>query len=194
MTYETCIDTHAPQRRRFRGVIVGGLTAVLVGALVLVASDSGLRRVGAATVRPHALNGGIIIVMAATGVTGEGTAGSVTLNSFQFGVKRAGGGTAGGAGSGKAHFSDITITKTVDKASPQFFKSCVAGSHYKTATLVVRKAGAGAPSDVLTISLGTVLVTSVQWSADSTAGDAPTESMTLNFATVKVTYTTPVLG
>jgi type VI secretion system secreted protein Hcp len=46
-----------------------------------------------------------------------------------------------GAGAGKAKFNEFTIKKTTDSASPNLFKSTATGTHYKKATIVMRKAG-----------------------------------------------------
>ena len=48
---------------------------------------------------------------------------------------------AQGSGSGKVAVQDISITKPLDKSSPNLIKMCCNGTHFKTATLIVRKAG-----------------------------------------------------
>jgi type VI secretion system secreted protein Hcp len=180
------MNTHV-LRRRFRRIALSAVAIAMICALVVVGSAVVSRRAGASAVRPHALGGGIAIVMAATGVTGEGAGGTISVNNLQFGAHK--------TASGKAKVNDITITKVVDKASPSFFKNCVAGSHYKTVTLSIRRAGVGIPSDSMTISLGTVFVTGIQWSFDAPSGTAPTETLTLSFVTVRVTYVpTPTIG
>jgi hypothetical protein len=51
-----------------------------------------------------------------------------------------------GAGAGKAKFNEFTIKKTTDSASPNLFKSTATGTHYKKATIVMRKAGGNTTS------------------------------------------------
>jgi type VI secretion system secreted protein Hcp len=188
MTSATLANTQV-LRRRFRAIALSAVVVAMACALVLIGSAGTAHRAGAATARPHGLDGAVSIVMAATGVAGEGTGGSITLNSLQMGVRKAGGSAQS---TGKAQFDEITITKTVDKASPSLFKNCTTGTHIKQVTLAVRKAG-GVPSDVMIITLGTVLVTTVHWSFSSDT--APTETITFVFATLKVTYTPmPVIG
>src|SRR5207248_4222746 len=50
-------------------------------------------------------------------------------------------------------------------ASPLFFRNCVAGAHYKTVTLHMRKAG-GTQQQYLNFTLRDVIVTNVSRSAD----------------------------
>src|SRR5205814_3630970 len=54
--------------------------------------------------------------------------------------------------------TDVLITER--GASPVFFRNCVAGAHYKTVTLHMRKAG-GTQQQYLNFTLKDVIVTSV---------------------------------
>jgi type VI secretion system secreted protein Hcp len=98
--------------------------------------------------------------------------------------------TAAGAGAqvGKAHFTDLTVTKKVDKTSPILFKTAASGSHFQKVKIVIRKSSADAISSegYLTYELGEVYVSKVQWSGSG--GDFPQENITLNFASLKVSY------
>ena len=53
-------------------------------------------------------------------------------------------------------------------SSPVFFKNCVAGAHYKTVTLAMRKAGGG-QQEYYKVTLKDVIVTSVTRNADGSA-------------------------
>jgi type VI secretion system secreted protein Hcp len=92
----------------------------------------------------------------------------------------------GGAGAGKVNVQDLSFTKYIDKSSTTLQLACCKGTHYKTATLVVRKAG-DKPLEYLKVTLGEVLVTSVS-TGGSGGEDRLTENVTLNFASVKVEY------
>jgi type VI secretion system secreted protein Hcp len=84
-------------------------------------------------------------------------------------------GTAtGGAGAGKVKFNEFTIKKTVDTASPNFFKNLAAGAHYKKATLSVRKPDAKEP--YYEIRLDTVFTTKIDNSGSNP--DVPEETIT----------------
>jgi type VI protein secretion system component Hcp len=65
--------------------------------------------------------------------------------SFDVTNKSSVGSATGGAGSGKAKFGEFTITKTSDRASPIFFKHCVAGAHYKEVVIHMRHSGDPSP-------------------------------------------------
>jgi type VI secretion system secreted protein Hcp len=92
----------------------------------------------------------------------------------------------GGGGAGKANFQDISLTKWVDKSSPDLMLHCSNGKHIPECTLVVRKAGEQ-PLEYLTISMKKVMVTSVS-TGGSGGEDRLTENVTLNFAQCKVKY------
>jgi type VI secretion system secreted protein Hcp len=93
-----------------------------------------------------------------------------------------------GGGAGKASFQDISITKFIDAASPNIMLFCANGKHFAKGKIIVRKAGEN-PLEYLTIEFEKVLVT--QYSTGGGSGqERLTETVTLNFAKVKVEYTT----
>jgi type VI secretion system secreted protein Hcp len=92
----------------------------------------------------------------------------------------------GGAGAGKASFQDLSLTKYVDKASPNLMLYCANGKHFATATLIVRKAGA-VPVEYIKITMSEVMVTSVS-TGGSGGEDRLTENISLNFAKVDFSY------
>ena len=73
--------------------------------------------------------------------------------------------------------SEITITKTVDKASPLLAMSATSGKHYGSVMLQVRKAG-GQPINYL---LSDVTISKY---GHSGGGDRPQESLSLNFTKI----------
>jgi type VI secretion system secreted protein Hcp len=93
---------------------------------------------------------------------------------------------AGGAGAGKVNVQDLSFTKYVDKSSTSLQLACCKGTHYDTATLVVRKAG-DKPLEYMTITMSTVMITGIS-TGGSGGEDRLTENVTLNFASVKVEY------
>ncbi len=62
------------------------------------------------------------------------------IQDFAFGVETpiTIGSATGGAGAGKVEFGEFSIQKRTDVASPRFFTSCVAGTHYSRVTVEVR--------------------------------------------------------
>jgi type VI secretion system secreted protein Hcp len=92
-----------------------------------------------------------------------------------------------GGGQGKVNVQDLSITKRIDKSSPNLAKFCCLGKHFDTAVLTVRKAGE-LPIEYYTIKMTQVLISSVQ-TGGSSGGDMLTEQISLNFATFEVTFT-----
>ncbi|WP_342113474.1 Hcp family type VI secretion system effector [Pseudoduganella sp. OTU4001] len=94
--------------------------------------------------------------------------------------------TGGGGGAGKASVNDLSLTKYVDKASPNLLGACCSGKHFDQATLVVRKAG-DKPLEYLKYTFKQVLVSSINVGG-SGGEDRLTENVTLNFAEYKMEY------
>ncbi len=94
---------------------------------------------------------------------------------------------AKGGGAGKVAVQDLTITKFVDRSSPNIMQKCCTGEHYPEATLTIRKAGAD-PLEYLVIKMKQVLVTSIS-SGGSGGEDKLTETITLNFSEFESSYT-----
>jgi type VI secretion system secreted protein Hcp len=92
----------------------------------------------------------------------------------------------GGGGAGKVNVQDLSFTKYVDKSSPDLMLACCKGTHFKEATLTVRKAG-DKPLEYLKIKMTEVLISSLS-TGGSGGEDRLTENVTLNFAKVNVDY------
>ena len=95
--------------------------------------------------------------------------------------------TGGGGGAGKVNVQDLSFTKWVDSSTPKLVLACCNGTHYDTATLVVRKAGGANPVEYIKIKLSEVLITSLS-TGGSGGEDRLTENVTLNFEKVNVDY------
>jgi type VI secretion system secreted protein Hcp len=95
---------------------------------------------------------------------------------------------ATGGGAGKANVNDLTITKWIDKASPNLAQAVISGKQFNKATLTCRKAGGEKPVEYLKFDLENVIISSL---ATGGAGgeDRFTENVALNFATYKMSYT-----
>jgi type VI secretion system secreted protein Hcp len=94
----------------------------------------------------------------------------------------------GGAGTGKANFQDLSVTKFVDLASTPLLLSCAMGKHINTATLTIRKAGGENPLEYLIITMDEVMVSAIQHGGSS-GDERTTEVVTLNFERIDVKYT-----
>ncbi|XLY88254.1 Hcp family type VI secretion system effector [Ectopseudomonas mendocina] len=95
--------------------------------------------------------------------------------------------TGTGGGAGKVSIQDLSLTKYVDKASPNLMMHCSSGKHVPKVTLTVRKAGGDAQVEYLIINLEEVLISSLS-TGGSGSDDRLIENITLNFAKVTVDY------
>lgn len=108
----------------------------------------------------------------------------IQIKSFSMGASNAGsGGSNSGSGVGKARIHDIHITKEVDKSTPNIFINCVSGKHHPKGIITARKAGEK-PHEYLKITLEEVFISGYQLHAKD-GGHIPTESFSLNFATIE---------
>jgi type VI secretion system secreted protein Hcp len=128
------------------------------------------------------------------GIEGETTRrdhkGEIEILSFSWGVSNpATIGAGGGGGSGKASVSSFNVMRVTDKASPLLFQACCTGLHIPKAEARFYKAGGDEAVPYLLYEFEKVFIESVQWSGSSGGDDRPTESLTLAFGKVQVTYT-----
>src|SRR6185503_12385495 len=115
--------------------------------------------------------------------------GEIDILSFSWGEAQTGtSGHGGGGGAGKVVPQDFALTKLMDKSTPVLYISCATGTHFKSAILTARKAGAGTQQEYLTVTMEDVLVTSYQVGGSGGGDVVPTESLTLNFAKLEVIY------
>jgi len=126
------------------------------------------------------------------GVNGEAKdskhANEIDIQSFTWGVSQVGAqGAGGGGGAGKASFQDLRITKKVDLSSTALMMLSSTGKHIPKGVLTARKAG-GEALDYLVIELEDIIISSVDCGGAS-GGPEMTESVVLNFAKIKMTYT-----
>ena len=92
--------------------------------------------------------------------------------------------SAGGAATERAEFTPLTITKQVDKASPELWKACFTGRHIKEVVLQLYRSG-GDKQQYLEIKMEKVLITSF----DQAGGEAfPEEVITFAPGKIEMTY------
>lgn len=114
--------------------------------------------------------------------------GEIDVLAWSWGLSQSGTTHMGsGGGGGKVSVQDMSITKWIDKSSPDLMLACCNGKHYPEAKLVVRKAGEK-PLEYLIVTLKDVMVTAVS-TGGSGGEDRLTENVTLNFSQVLVDYT-----
>jgi len=108
----------------------------------------------------------------------------IEVLSWSWGVTNPVSLAGSGAGTGKAHFHDLSFTHKIDKASPVLMQACATGVHLKEATITHRKAGKG-QQEFLVIKMNDVIITAL---ADADSGDSSTETVSLAFAKINVEY------
>jgi type VI secretion system secreted protein Hcp len=98
--------------------------------------------------------------------------------------------SAGGRSAEAATFSEFTITKLMDAATPKLFEAACKGTHLKEVTIDLLRAGGDSPVKYMEIKLKEVMISGVIHNADPT-GDAqfPTETINMTYGAVEYTYT-----
>ena len=175
-------------------VIVCATMALAIGLFTVWSSHT--KNVGATTLKSHAIDSYIVITGKEDGIIGEGATGGTgdtALNSFSWGVTNSHTNSSG-AGAGKVSYSEMIISKSIDKASPQFFKVCAIGTHLKTAQIYFQPTLSGGSGDSMEIDFVNLLVNSVQWSASSNSSTRPVETISFSFQSYKIKYTPGSLG
>jgi type VI secretion system secreted protein Hcp len=126
------------------------------------------------------------------GIEGEsqdrGHAKEIDVSAWSLGVTNSGSGHAGGGGgfAGRATFTDLSVTKVLDKASPALLLAVATGRHIRTARLTVTSGGPR-PVEYLTVDLDDVLVTACLL-ADPADPDRPAENVSFQYAKIRVSY------
>jgi len=126
------------------------------------------------------------------GIQGESVSSKHTneieLFSWSFGAHNATSITGSGLSAGKVSFSDISISKPVDKSSAKLLELCCTGKHIATGTLACSKStGDKNPGDYLTIKLKEIHIASFQ-TGGSSGDSVGSESISLAFIEFEYDY------
>ena len=121
-------------------------------------------------------------------VTTEGFKNWIELNSFQFGVSRGVSSGAGGATreSSAPSISEIVVTKYFDASSAKLYQDSLAGDFDTKVQIKMTTTTKNKVETFLTYELTDCGVSSY---SQSSGGDAPTESLSLNYVKIMVTPT-----
>ena len=113
----------------------------------------------------------------------------IEIYSFSWGASNpttVSSGTSGLAG-GKVSVSSFNIMKKTETSSAKLFAACCAGQHFPKATVEMSKAtGTSGEQQVFLKSVFTDVM--IEWSGSSGGDDTPTESVSMAFAKVAITY------
>jgi type VI secretion system secreted protein Hcp len=123
------------------------------------------------------------------GIEGESTdsrhAKEIDVSAWSLGVTNSGS-AGGGGGTGRPAFTDLAVTKLVDRATPLLMLAVATGRHLRSAKLTLTSGGPH-PLEYLIIDLEDVLVTSCLL-ADTADPDRPVENVTLDYGKIHVAY------
>ncbi|MFN6998615.1 type VI secretion system tube protein Hcp [Elioraea tepidiphila] len=120
-------------------------------------------------------------------VTAKGYEKWIEVNSFQFGSGRGittPTGRAANRESSAPSISEVVVTKTMDKASPMLFQEGLVGMDGKVVKVVITRTGKEM-EELCAYKFEDVLVSGY---SVSTGGDAPSESLSLNFVKFEYNY------
>lgn len=121
-------------------------------------------------------------------VTAKGYEKWIEVNSFQFGSGRGISTPTGGAENREASapsVSEVVVTKLMDKASPKLFEQALIGSDGKKVKIVITRTG----KEMSELCMYKFENTLVSGYSVSSGGDAPSESISLNFTKFEYSYT-----
>lgn len=114
----------------------------------------------------------------------------IAVESWSWGVSntlQGGGGGGGGGGAGRTTVEDLSIVKTIDKASPLLARKCAIGEHIPQVVLTVDRPG-GSNRPFKEFKMTDVTITSVQ--PAGTGNELPLEEVTFTFDRIELKYTT----
>ena len=130
------------------------------------------------------------ILLRIDGVTGESTvanhAGDIDGTAFSFGMSMPLSVSTGGGVAGRATFTDLSVTKFVDKASPALMLDLARGDRLRTVVLFVQVTSP-VVVDFYKVTLTDVVLTSVNSSGD--INGRPTQTVTFNYGKIRIDYT-----
>jgi type VI secretion system secreted protein Hcp len=113
----------------------------------------------------------------------------IQVHSWSWGATQSGTTHEGsGGGSGKVSVQNMTFTKFVDASTHDLIKHVMSGEHIPNAELVVMKAG-GNPLMYFNIKMTDLLIAAYQTQGSMDGLERVSETISLNFAKVEVTYT-----
>ena len=115
----------------------------------------------------------------------------IEIYSFSWGASNPTtvGAGSGGLTGGRVSVSSFNVMKKTEASSATLFAACAAGKHFDDATVEMSKAtGEGGQQVFLKYVFTDVMIESIQWSGSTGGDDSPTESLSIAFAKVAITY------
>jgi len=121
--------------------------------------------------------------------TKTGAEGWIEIFSFSNGASNPSSVAFGtGSGAGKVDLSSISFQKQLDVSSPYLFAACCAGTHTDKGYMIVRESTGGTnPQIYFQYDLTEVFIDSISWGG-SAGGGKPSESLSVSSKSIMVTY------
>ena len=116
--------------------------------------------------------------------------GEIDVMSFSMGIQNTGTYDAGtGGNTGKAYFSDVSVTKYVEKSTPTLAQYCCLGTAITTVTISCNKQAGDKKVEYLKVTLHNAVVTSLTQSGSGGSTDPIVDGLSLNYAGIEMDYT-----
>ncbi len=128
------------------------------------------------------------------GIDGESTDSKhknwIEVLSYSHGVEQEGATRSGGGQStvGRAHFSDFSIVKTIDKASPKLALVCASGQHIANVKMELCQSTKD-KHPYMKYNLYDVVLSSVRPSGNKTSDILPLEEVSMRYAKIEWEFT-----
>jgi len=121
--------------------------------------------------------------------TKSGAEGWIEIFSFSNGASNPSSVSFGtGSGAGKVDLSSISFQKQLDVSSPYLFANCCSGKHTDTGCMIVRESTGDTTTKVyFQYDLTEVFIDSISWGG-SAGGGKPSESLSVSAKSIMVTY------
>jgi type VI secretion system secreted protein Hcp len=121
--------------------------------------------------------------------TKTGAEGWIEIFSFSNGASNPSSVAFGtGSGAGKVDISSISFQKQLDISSPYLFANCCAGVHTDKGYMIVRESTGGTnPQTYFQYDLTEVFIDSISWGG-AAGGGKPSESISVSAKSIMVTY------
>jgi type VI secretion system Hcp family effector len=165
------------------------------GARFAVASALWL---GASSLAPLRADAALLGLLEVPGIPGESIAplpDQIDVLSYQLGLTPPSSGKAKGQGleacgtKRASLLNEISVTKSIDKASPKLFVAAALGTIFPTVTLRIYQ-----PDPLfnyLTVTLTNALVSSITNGGESSDSDRPSETVQFAYASIDISYAKP---
>jgi type VI secretion system secreted protein Hcp len=128
------------------------------------------------------------------GIDGESQdtdhSGEIDVLSFSEGISNSGTFDAGtGGNTGQANYTDVSLTKYLDKSSTTLRQYCGLGTAIDTATISCNKQAGDKKVEYLKITMHNVVISSVAGGGSGGGTEPIVEALSLNFAGIEYDYT-----